>query len=150
MTRNGVNRVGVVFDANVMYDHMYGFDESCSEAYATAARSKHKLVVCEKLLREYRGILARESQQMYAHVQMWLQRTLPWHLVETHPDPDVRIDFGPPEDRFHMQLAVDARALFHVTKDRGVLRTAAQMKSHGVTGCRPERYVRSGSEQVPR
>jgi hypothetical protein len=62
-------------------------------------------------------------------------------LWEKYEDPVVRIEFGPIEDRFHMQLAIDSASNYHVSLDQGVLREADNMAQFGVTEVTPREYV---------
>lgn len=52
-----------------------------------------------------------------------------------------KITFGPLEDRFHMQLAVDSQSDFHVTWDRAILAEAANMASFGVAEVNPPAHL---------
>ena len=65
------------------------------------------------------------------------------NLGDRRQDPTVRITFGPKEDRFHMQLAIDYRAGYHVSRDKKVLAAAGDLMIAGkVKGCDPREFVR--------
>lgn len=134
----------IVIDTCVVVGAYRREDEHCSRAIERFKKQRHTLVVCEQLIREYRGTICRGDPQLYSVVDRllfarWLRLDL-----KRRPDPEVRIPFGPPEDRFHMQLAIDARAgdpscaVCHVTKDGGVLAEAESMGRYGVNEVHPE------------
>lgn len=136
------DRLRVVLDTNVVAGHILAEDGSCTEVLRHLKDAGHKVVVCEKLLREYRGVIAQGNRQLYSIVDVFLfQRLLSLHQVEKRENPVIRICFGPEEDRFHLQLAIDAKAKYHVTKDRGVLDTRDDMRAYGVHVVRPKAYL---------
>ena len=131
----------VVLDTNVVVDHICANDVSCSAAVNAVNRHRHFLVVCNRLLKEYRGVLCKGDQQMYAVIDKFLLQMLPIELMQKYKDPQVQITFGPTEDRFHMQLAIDAGADFHVTKDGAILAEAREMQRFNVRETHPRGYV---------
>lgn len=131
----------VVFDTNVFVDHIHLKRRAASYALQTASAERHVMVTCEKLLRELRGVLCRGNDAMYSYIDRMIMQMYPIDCVEKHPNPQIRISFGPQEDQFHMQLAIDARAAFHVTSDRGVLECEICMREHGVNVLRPASYA---------
>jgi predicted nucleic acid-binding protein len=131
---------GVVLDTNVVVAHVFGEDPNCSTAVVEARRGE-RVIVCEKLLREYRDQLACGSIELYGTATRQLMRLFP-NLVKSNVDPQIRIDFGPVEDRFHMQLAIDYHAEFHVTKENKILDEHAKMLALGVKEVHPQQYVR--------
>lgn len=131
----------VVLDTNIIVDHVRAEDRDCSNAIHAMKSHRHVQVVCEKLLGEYRGVLCQGNQQLYAVVDGFLRQMLPSALMLKQPDPQVRIGFGPLEDRFHLQLAIDARADYHVTKDKRILEESANMKRFSVQETHPHNYV---------
>jgi len=131
----------VVLDTNVVVDHICAKDVSCSAAVNAVRCHRHFLLVCNRLLKEYRGVLCKGDQQMYAVIDKLLLQMFPIELMQKYDDPRVRIEFGPLEDRFHMQLAIDAGANYHVTKDAAVLAEATKMQRFNVRETHPRRYV---------
>lgn len=130
----------VVIDTNVVVDHYRAEDSDASAAIVAVKKACHEVVACEKLLREYRKHLSNGSQQMYSLVDLFLLQVMPG--LRKYPDPEVRIAFGPVEDRFHMQLAIDKKAGYHVSKDKGVLAAAGDMMLAGaVKVCGPRDFV---------
>ncbi len=142
MQRASATRLRVVLDTNVVAGHLLAEDGSCTEVIRHVKDAGHRLVVCEKLLREYRGVIAGGYEQLYSIVDVLLfHRLLSLEQVEKRENPVVRICFGPEEDRFHLQLAIDAKAKYHVTKDRGVLDTRDDMRAYGVHVVGPKAYL---------
>lgn len=145
-----MNDQKVLFDASVVVHYIWEQDDLCRDAMNRARTVRHRHVVCEKLLNEYRGVIARKSGQWFQIVGIRLMSVLPEHLLERHPDPTVMIDFGPEEDRFLLQLAMNASADFLVTRDCGVLAVANEMSVHEVNCCRPEAYTRAAKRKSKR
>ena len=131
----------VVIDTCVVIGHFHLQDANCSQALHALRRKGHQMVVCKKLLDEYRGILCRSNKQMYSVIDTILMTTLPIDLMVKYHDPKVRIEFGPPEDRFHMQLAIDSQASYHVSRDKGVLSEAKNMRKYNVEEVSPNEYL---------
>ena len=127
----------VVLDTNVVVDHILAQDERCSQVVNRVKQRRNTVVVCEKLLREYRDALVGNQQQMNAVINLILIQMLPVELLESHRDPTIRIQFGPEHDRFHMQLAINARSDCHITKDGAVLAERAKMSEFGVREVHP-------------
>lgn len=77
----------------------------------------------------------------HSTIDRLLMNTLPAWIWERGSNPEESIDFGPSEDRYHMELAINYQAAYHITRDRGVLAEAGRMAEHGVCGCHPKKYV---------
>lgn len=131
----------VVLDTNVIVDHMRARDIKCSEALTETIKRQHVAIVCEKLLREYRKILAGGNPQFHSFVDCHIMQLFQGKALLRFEDPKIRIDFGPQEDRFHMQLAIDAGAAYHVTKDGEILAETDNMARFGVNEAHPATYV---------
>ena len=130
----------VVLDTNVLVDHLLArCRHSTATIYHLKERTDHKVVVCDKLLSEYRDNPAVTGIRPV--FDSLLMNHMPLERMERHPDPVVRIAFGPEEDRFHMQLAIDARVQYHVSKDAGVLNCSTPMDDQGVREIHPRSFV---------
>lgn len=131
----------VVIDTCVLVDHLWAEDESASGAIVLVKRKGYEVAVCDKLLGEYRGVLSRGSRQLYSLIDLQLLQILP--KMKKYANPTVLITFGPVEDRFHLQLAIDVKAVYHVSQDKGVLAAAGDLMVAGnVVGCHPRVFVR--------
>jgi len=134
------SEVKVVLDTNVVVDHLLTRDRHSSNTlYHIKDRERHKIIVCEKLLREYRDNPALSG--LPGVVDRLLMNALPVERMEKLPDPQIKIRFGPQEDRFHMQLAIDATAKYHVSKDGAVLACVTLMFDRGVLEVHPHKFV---------
>ena len=132
----------VVFDANVVLNCIRAVDDESRAAIGVAKNLRHVIVVCERLLNEYRRALVRGGpRHLFAYYDRLVMQILPREFMERNDDPVVLIQFGPEEDRFHMQLAINARCDYHVSWDRAVLREAENMARFGVTELNPTAYV---------
>lgn len=131
----------VVFDTNVVVSTIWARDPDSGAAISLSKTLRHIIVVCEKLLREYRGVLAQGNRQMYSLVDLLLMQVFPIDLLDKRADPVVSIDFGPEEDRFHMQLAIDSASDHHVSWEHAVLAEAHRMAQYGVAEVNPRDYV---------
>ena len=54
---------------------------------------------------------------------------------------NVTIAFGPVEDRFHRQLAIDARVDYDLSQDSGFLDVAPELREHGVRGSHSREFL---------
>ncbi len=129
----------IVLDTNVVVDAIWHRDRHCSDAIYAAKEKRHSIVVCRKLLDEYRKILRGNGNDVGMITDRLLMQFLPVDLMEERDTPTVEIDFGPLEDRFHMQLAINAGACCHVTKDKDVLAEGSKMSRLGVKEVNPKR-----------
>lgn len=131
----------VVVDTCVLLGHLCLEEHYSSDALHTIKHEQHKMLVCRKLLMEYRKKLCNGSLDMQRYVDRFLMSVLPIELMEKCEDPQVQIDFGPTEDRFHMQLAIDQGADYHISKDNGVLAEAEKMMEYGVEELHPRDFA---------
>lgn len=130
----------VVIDTNVVVDHFRATDGDSSNALVVVKSGGHEVLVCQKLLWEYRNVLSSGAPQMRSLADVYLMQLFP--RMRQCSEPRVRITFGPIEDRFHMQLAIDNKAGYHVSRDREVLAAASDMLAAGaVKACHPREFV---------
>ena len=110
-------------------------------ALSLAREDDHVLCWCQRLKMEYFNVIWEKLPQarISGFTLLWNQKLPPRRLQLD--DPAHEVPFGPKEDRWHMQLAVDARAMFHVTNDTAILAWATQMKERGVLECNPWQYL---------
>lgn len=128
----------VVVDTCVVVGAYRREDGYCRLALDSIGKKRHRAVMCPKLWGEYKKHLGGHQMAglIFAMItQRWLE--LEWH---SDPDP-IWVDFGPNEDRFHMQLAIDTACLCHVSKDNGVVTASKRMKEHGVNGVHAESCI---------
>ena len=131
----------MVLDTHVVvsaraYDHA-----DSAAAFAVVKSGGHMIVVCPWLMREYRKVLANGNPQLHFLADRWMMENLS-PIMDNRADPVVRIAFGPEHDRVHMQLAIDAKVPYHVTRDNEILDVGPQMlDQHGVKECHPREFV---------
>ena len=131
----------IVIDTCVLKRAYHGEDDVSGRGIESIKRKRHTVVVCPSLFWEYVLVLSNGDRSMYRVIYdlLWYK----WLRLprEERLDPNVRISFGPPEDRLHMQLAIDSGAQCHVSTDNGVLAEACNMRQYGVTEVHPANCV---------
>src|SRR5437868_4770904 len=100
------------------------------------------MVVCDRLVGEYVSVMALKNPNFESQAKLMLLQMFPVSMLESHDNPRVTIRFGPAHDRFHLQLAIDAKVDYHVSRDGGVLEVAPALSEYGVCGCHPREFLR--------
>lgn len=131
---------------NVVLNCVRSVDDESRAAIGVAKNLRHIIVVCERLLNEYRrSLVGGGPRHLFTYYDRMVMQILPSDLLERKDDPSVLIQFGPEEDRFHMQLAIDEGCGFHVSWDKGVLAEVGNIGRFGVAEVNPPGYVAANS-----